>query len=83
MSQPLKLSVLSPEGAVLSTEAVSVELPGTQGRFEVLKDHASLITSLDPGLIRWRPAPDAPWESLPVSGGFARIASNLITVCAE
>ena len=42
---PIRLHILSPEGEVLDTMTSLVVLPGTQGLFEVLQDHAPLITS--------------------------------------
>ena len=46
---PIRLHILSPEGEVLDTMTSLVVLPGTQGLFEVLQDHAPLITSLEEG----------------------------------
>lgn len=84
------LIVLSPEKEFLRLEdAVAVELPGTKGRFTVLRGHAPLVTSLEPGLIRYRSAssptsePGSFPEELPINGGFARIENDIITVCAD
>ena len=77
------LIVLSPEKELLRLEdALAVELPGTKGRFTVLRGHAPLISSLEPGLIRYRSSSDFPGE-LPINGGFARIENDIITVCAD
>jgi F-type H+-transporting ATPase subunit epsilon len=40
----ITLRIISPEGERLSAEVELVELPGMLGRFEVLKDHAPLIS---------------------------------------
>ena len=85
------LIVLSPEKELLRLEdATAVELPGTKGRFTVLQNHAPLVTSLEPGLVRYRsaasPTPSgttgSDFTELPINGGFARIENNTITVCA-
>ena len=73
------LKILSPEREVLSTEAELVELPGSMGRFEVLRDHAPLISSLDAGLIRYVAGSES--REIPCPGGFVEVRSNVITVC--
>ena len=40
------LEIISPEKVLVHRMVRSVELPGTLGRFEVLHDHAPLISSL-------------------------------------
>ena len=75
------LKVLSPEKEILSVEdAVSVELPGTQGRFVVLKGHAPLVTSLEKGIVRYRSG--GKLSDLEIDGGFAEVLNDTITVCA-
>jgi len=75
----ITLKILSPEREVLSTEAELVELPGSQGRFEVLRDHAPLISSLDAGIIRYVKG----GQSLQIEckPGFVEVRDNVVTVC--
>ncbi len=73
------LKILSPEREVLSTEAELVELPGSMGRFEVLRDHASLISSLDAGTIRY--VKDGQDHQIECKPGFVEVRDNVITVC--
>ncbi|MCQ2118680.1 MAG: F0F1 ATP synthase subunit epsilon [Bacteroidales bacterium] len=79
---PIFLEVISPEGALASVNVASVELPGTAGRFVVLKDHAPLLTSLCSGDIVYRTGADS-LERIRISSGFARVCSNSVTVCVE
>ena len=58
-----------------------VELPGSKGRFEVLKDHGSMLSSLDKGVIRWRNADGE--GSLEIKEGFVEIRNNEIHACVE
>ena len=75
------LTVLSPEKEILHVEdAVSVELPGTLGRFVVCQDHAPLISPLEKGTIDYRTRSGS--GSVPIDDGFVRIEENTITVCA-
>ena len=73
------LKILSPEREVLSTEAELVELPGSMGRFEVLRDHAPLVTSLEKGVIRYNG--EGQRREIPCPGGFAEVRNNVVTVC--
>ena len=40
------LDIISPERTLVHESVLSVELPGTMGRFVILKDHAPLVSSL-------------------------------------
>ena len=63
---------------------VSVELPGTLGRFEVLQDHAPLISSLDKGDIVYRFEGDEEREGkVQISSGFVEICDNHVVACVE
>ncbi len=75
----IRLKIISPQKELLSVDAELVELPGTLGRFEVLKDHAPLISSLDAGLIRYVAGSES--REIPCPGGFVEVRSNVITVC--
>jgi F-type H+-transporting ATPase subunit epsilon len=75
----ITLRILSPEREVLSAEVDLVELPGSQGRFEVLKDHAPLISSLDKGVVRYVAGGES--QEIPCPGGFVEVKDNVVTVC--
>ena len=47
----LTLRIISPERIVFVGEVESVTVPGTMGEFQVLPNHAPLISSLDPGKV--------------------------------
>ena len=75
----ITLRILSPQGEMLSVPTDLVELPGSQGRFEVLRDHAPLVTSLDKGVIRYNG--EGQRREIPCPGGFAEVRNNVVTVC--
>ena len=75
----IRLTVISPQREVLSTEAGLVELPGEMGRFEVLKDHAPLIASLTAGKIRYVQGGEA--HEIELASGFVEVRDNVVTVC--
>ena len=75
------LRIYSPERTILEKMVCKVSLPGTKGRFMVLKDHAPLISSLEEGRIAFTSA--GVEENVDIRSGFVEIAYNKITVCAE
>ena len=77
----ISLVILTPEKMLLEKQVSSVSLPGTKGRFMVLKDHAPLISSLEEGEVRDDSSEGG--SSLYVRSGFVEIIRNKVTVCAE
>lgn len=75
------LDVISPERTLVHAVVDSVELPGSKGRFEVLRDHAALISSLDKGVIAYRTGEKT--ETMEISSGFVEINDNHIVACVE
>ena len=57
-----------------------VTLPGTMGSFTVLRNHASLISTLTPGNIAYRDEVGQE-GSVPIKGGIADVDDNVISVC--
>lgn len=78
----IKVTIISPEAEIFSGEALAVFLPGTLGEFEVLPDHAPIISSLSGGEIRLR-LPGGKMESITISSGFVRTGRGEMTVCVE
>lgn len=77
----LKLKIISPEKIVYNGEAESVLVPGTLGSFEILNDHASIISSLEHGKLEYTTS--AGKQELMVDGGFVEVQKNVVSVCVE
>lgn len=76
----MKVSIVSPEKTLYEGEATGVKLPGEAGRFEVLENHAPIISTLAAGKVVCEGA--EPFE-VEVSGGFVEVARNVVAVCVE
>jgi F-type H+-transporting ATPase subunit epsilon len=76
------LEIVSPEKLVFSGEAEAVVVPGTEGEFTVLKDHAPLISTIKPGVVVIAET-SAKKLRLFVPGGFAEVAPSGITILAD
>jgi F-type H+-transporting ATPase subunit epsilon len=48
------LEIVTPETYLLSTEVDSVAVPGTNGSFEMLNQHASIVSSMVKGVIKFK-----------------------------
>lgn len=77
----LSLKVISPERIEFEGEVDSVLVPGTKGQFEILNDHAPIISSLGIGdiVIGTREGK----KTLHVSGGFVQVKRNEVNLCVE
>jgi F-type H+-transporting ATPase subunit epsilon len=47
----MKITVLTPDRQIFSGEITSVKVPGTLGEFQVLKNHAPIVSSLEAGKV--------------------------------
>ena len=81
MTDVIKLHIVSPEGTLVETEVSAVTLPGSLAPFEVLKDHAPLISSLDQGDIVY--VNESGEQRLPIASGFVEVRDNQVEVCVE
>lgn len=73
----LKLKIVSPERVEFEGEVESVKVPGLMGNFEILTDHAPIISSLQKGIVEYG------GKQLPVLGGFVLVQKNEVSVCVE
>lgn len=76
-----RFELVSPERVLFSGDVEEVVVPGSEGEFTVLKDHAPLMTTLRPGIITVAAASGD--QRLFVRGGFADVAPTSLTILAE
>ena len=82
MAEGLKIEIVSPERLLLSETVHSVTVPGTEGYFTVMNDHAPFMTTLRPGFITvTRDGGRA--DIYFVRGGFADVSPEGLTILAE
>ena len=80
----MKAQILTPGGPVFDGEVTGVQMPGIHGGFEVRHNHASLITLLDIGRIIVKSDNKSESDRVyAVSGGFAEVSNDVVTVMAE
>jgi F-type H+-transporting ATPase subunit epsilon len=75
------LEMLTPEKKLFSGEARSVQLPGTEGLFEILDNHAPIIAALGKGAVKVLSAEGE--KKFDISGGFVECLNNKVILCVE
>ena len=74
----LTLRVLAPDQSVFDDTADEIILPSTTGLLGVLPGHISMVTAIDFGVLRV--LKNGSWDSIALTGGFAEVESNEVTV---
>ena len=74
--------VLTPDGSRFKGDVVSVSVPGASGSFQILYNHAPIISALDVGRVDIQKA-DNSKLTYAVSGGFVEMNDNQVTLLAE
>lgn len=82
MAEGTKLEIVSPERLLLSETVKSVTVPGADGYFTVLGDHAPLMTTLKPGFVTVVNGAGMTHVYY-VRGGFADVSPEGLTILAE
>jgi len=77
-----QFELVSPERILASEEASMVIVPGGEGEFGVLADHAPMLSSLRPGVVSVT-SPSGEVKRIFVSGGFVDVTGELCSVLAE
>ncbi len=76
------LEIVSPGEKVFSGEIKLIQVPGSKGQFEVLRNHAPIISTLTNGKIKII-SPDGEKTFFDIQGGVIEVKNNNIIVLAE
>ena len=77
----LNLKIVSPEKVEYDGAAERVLVPGTMGQFEILNDHAPIISTLQKGTVEYVNKEGK--TSLEILGGFVEVQKNQVSLCVE
>ena len=77
----MHLDIITPEKNVYSGEVEMVNLPGSDGSFGILKDHAPIVSTLKAGEIKV--VESSGEKTFPVNGGVVEVNNNKVIVLAE
>ena len=78
----MNLEIITPEKQIFNGEVISVKLPGKTGEFEILNNHATIISTLSEGEIRVITSTNDT-QKFSIMGGVIEMLNNKIIVLAE
>ncbi len=82
MADAFPFELVSPERQLVTGEATQVVVPGAEGQFTVLANHAPFLSTLKPGVLDVTMA-DGTTDRIFVRGGFADANPDGLTLLAE
>ena len=77
----MTLEILTPDKKVFEGDVTAVTVPGTLGSFQILKDHAPIISTLEDCMVIVKGG--AKEEIFNIKGGVVEVLDNKIIVLAE
>ncbi|WP_410220542.1 ATP synthase F1 subunit epsilon [Pedobacter sp.] len=77
----MNLEILTPDKKVYEGEVIAVTVPGTSGSFQILRDHAPIISTLEDGPVIVKNSNNE--EIFNIKGGVVEVLDNKIIVLAE
>jgi F-type H+-transporting ATPase subunit epsilon len=75
------LEIITPDRKVFSGEVSSVTVPGTKGSFQILNNHAPIISTLEHGKVKVKDKQGV--QSFDIRGGVVEVLKNKVIVLAE
>lgn len=78
----MHLEIITPDKKVFAGEANAVTFPGTEGQFQVLNNHAPLVSTLAVGDVVVETAAAAK-QTYRIDGGVVEVLKNKVLVLAE
>jgi F-type H+-transporting ATPase subunit epsilon len=77
----MHLEIITPDKTIFEGEVVSATFPGSKGSFQVLNNHAALISSLAKGKVLYKVGDNE--QEIVVNGGVVEVLNNHIILLAE
>lgn len=77
----MKLEIITPDKTIYTGDVELVQLPGTDGSFEILHNHAPLISALKKGKVKIRNT-NKEIRHFDIDGGVVEVLKNKVLVLA-
>ena len=75
------LEIYTPEQKYFEGQVESITFPGSGGSFQVLNNHAALISTLDKGKVKYKSKKEE-WEVI-INGGVVEVLNNRVILLAD
>lgn len=76
----MQLDILTPDKTLYSGEADEITVPGSKGQFQILNNHAALVSSLDKGKVKVKSGNTE--QVFEITGGVIEVLKNKIVILA-
>ncbi|MDN3687859.1 ATP synthase F1 subunit epsilon [Cyclobacterium jeungdonense] len=77
----MHLEIITPDRKIFEGEVSEATFPGANGSFQILKNHAAIVSALEKGAVSYTTSDGK--KSLVVDGGVVEVNDNKIIVLAE
>lgn len=78
----MKLEILTPNKSIFSGEITLVKVPGSEGSFEIMKNHAAIVSTLASGEVKIE-TESGETIRYRITGGVVEVKKNRVVVLAE
>ena len=78
----MHLEILTPEKKIFEGNVTTVTFPGADGSFQVLDNHAPLISLLKEGVVEYRSSKESN-QTLRITGGVVEVLKNKVVLLAD
>lgn len=78
----MNISVLAPDKEIFKGAILSVSVPGVEGKFQILKDHAPIVSALQEGSVMIRRA-DGHMITFTIQRGFIEVLNNEVSLLVQ
>ena len=78
----MKIEILTPDKRIFEGDIISVRVPGKKGSFQVLKDHAPIVSTLDRGPVIIV-GNEGKQTVVEITGGMVEVKANKIILLAD
>lgn len=78
----MNISILSPDSVVFEGEISSVKVPGVSGQFEVLRNHAPIVSALSKGTVYLVPS-SGEKINFTITSGFIEVLNNNVNLLVQ
>jgi len=77
----MKLTVITPDKLAFEGEVTAVTVPGSAGSFQILKNHAAIVSTLEDGKVIIKD--NISEQVIFIKGGVVEVKENVIIILAE
>ena len=78
----MNIAVLTPDSEIFEGTVKSVKVPGTNGSFQLLENHAAMVSSLGDGKVSITKA-DGESMEFTISKGFIEVNNNVVSLLVQ